>query len=129
FGVQSCMWMPFGTYRNAARSGLFATGAAVATGDIASSQGRATAAPSPLSMVRRGMGRAMRARLLESGSRRGRASRGEAGRRAGQLRGILIGSIAFLVQIHPESALLFRRPISAPALLKWITFGHGDDHC
>src|SRR5262245_64402495 len=66
FGVQSFMWIPFGTYRNAARSGDFATGAAAATGAIASSHGSATAAPSPLSMVRRSMVRAMKSGLLRN---------------------------------------------------------------
>jgi hypothetical protein len=47
------MCIPFGTYRNAARSGDLAAGAADARGVIASSHGSATAAPRPLSMVRR----------------------------------------------------------------------------
>src|SRR5947209_5439578 len=57
-GVHARMFTPFGTYRKASRRGAAAadpagTGAA---NDSDSSQGRATAVPSPLSIVRRLIG-------------------------------------------------------------------------
>src|ERR1700736_397729 len=56
-GVQSGMWAPFGTKRNAIRVGAFALAAAPASalsGRITSSMGNAMAAPSPRRNVRRG---------------------------------------------------------------------------
>src|SRR5690348_16591562 len=49
---QQAVSIPFGTYRNARRTGGFAE--AASAGDIASSQGSAKAAPAPRKKVRRG---------------------------------------------------------------------------
>jgi len=54
FGVQSGMMIPFGTYKNAIRTGAFPIRAGAAkAGDIESKNGRATAVPKPRNNVRR----------------------------------------------------------------------------